>query len=237
MFNHHQPCQIPLDVTLPDDETFDSFYSGQNQQLIDHLMQVVTQPQTKFCYTLITGAKNTGKSHLLYASCVKAQDLGLSNVLLPLEQLISMKPQLLDGIEDYDLVCIDNIEVIAGIEQWQNALFYLFNLLDGADKRLIIASAANPNQLQLTLPDLISRLDWGIRFPTKALSDEEKLAALQMRAKLRGLTLSTDAGRFLLSRTNRDIRALMQVLDRLDQASMAMQRKLTIPFIKSVLLL
>ena len=230
-----QPMQLPLAVTLPDDELFDSFYQGGNEQLIAHLIDVIENQQRSFSYTLIAGAKNSGKSHLLYASCVKAQELGLSNVLLPLEQLVQMKPQLLDGLEQYDVVCIDNIEVIAGNRQWENALFYLFNLLDGAGKTLIMASSDIPTKLNLTLPDLVSRLDWGVSFQTKALCDDDKVKALQMRAKLRGLTLSNEAGKFLISRLTRDIRSLIHALDRLDKASIAMQRKLTIPFIKSIL--
>ena len=98
-----------------------------------------------------------------------------------------------------------------------------------------MASSDIPTKLNLTLPDLVSRLDWGVSFQTKALCDDDKVKALQMRAKLRGLTLSNEAGKFLISRLTRDIRSLIHALDRLDKASIAMQRKLTIPFIKSIL--
>ena len=67
------------------------------------------------------------------------------------------------------------------------------------------------------------------------MSDDDKAQALVKRTKMRGLELSDECARFLLTRLSRDMRTLLDVLDKLDHASMAAQRKLTIPFIKSTL--
>ena len=233
------PMQLALPVTLPDDELFESFYQGDNEQVLEHMQQVLADDldnkQDEFRFTYLSGPEKSGKSHLLYACCVKAQELGLSNMLLPLDQLVQMKPQVLDGIEHYDLVCIDNFEQIAGIDAWERALFYLFNLLDAGGKTLVVAANELPANLNIKLPDLVSRLNWGTTFQLKMLSDDDKVKALQMRAKLRGLELSQDAGRFMVTRLTRDICSLIEALDKLDKASIAMQRKLTIPFIKGTL--
>lgn len=230
-----EPMQLALPVTLPDDEVFDSFYHGENQQLVEHLNQVISQKSAKFSFTFLSGTKQSGKSHLLYASCVKAQELGLSNMLLPMEQLVQMKPLMLDGVDSFDLICVDNIELIAGNEPWEKAFFYLFNLLDAAGKTLIVAAKGVPDSLSIKLPDLISRLNWGVTFQLKDLDDSNKVKALQMRAKLRGLELSSEAGRYMVSRLSREITSLINALDLLDKASIAAQRKLTIPFIKTTL--
>ncbi|MGW8310551.1 MAG: HdaA/DnaA family protein, partial [Thiogranum sp.] len=55
------------------------------------------------------------------------------------------------------------------------------------------------------------------------------------RAEQRGFELPEDTGRYLLRRLPRDLPALMKLLERLDTASLAAQRKLTVPFVKSVL--
>lgn len=233
--NVAQPMQLALPVTLPDDEVFASFYQGENRQLVEHLNEVLVQGTGHFSFTFLSGTNQTGKSHLLYASCVQAQELGLSNMLLPLDQLIQMKPQILDGIDGYDLICVDNFELIAGNELWEKAFFYLFNLLDAAGKTLIVAAKGLPDTLNIKLPDLISRLNWGVTYQLKYLNDEEKVKALQVRAKLRGLELSVEAGRYMVSRLTRDITSLINALDELDKASIALQRKLTIPFIKTTL--
>jgi DnaA family protein len=89
--------------------------------------------------------------------------------------------------------------------------------------------------LNINLPDLESRLNWGTTFQIRSMSDDDKAEALVKRAKMRGLTLTEEATRFLLSRVSRDMRALLDILDKLDHASIVEQRKLTIPFIKTIL--
>lgn len=229
------PMQLALPVTLPDDELFASFYEGENQLLVSHLKAQLSTKSAGFSFTFISGAERTGKSHLLYASCVEAQELGLTNMLLPMEQLMCMKPEVLDGVDAFDLVCIDNFELVCGNDAWERAFFYLFNLLDAGGKTLVVAANGVPDSLNIALPDLNSRLNWGVTFRLKDLSDEEKVEALQMRARLRGLELSNESGRFMLSRLSRELTSLITALDRLDKASIAAQRKLTIPFIKDTL--
>jgi DnaA family protein len=67
------------------------------------------------------------------------------------------------------------------------------------------------------------------------LEPVEKLQALQQRAARRGLTLSTEAGRYLVRHYGRNTNILFTALETLDQASMAAQRKLTIPFMRATL--
>jgi DnaA family protein len=83
------------------------------------------------------------------------------------------------------------------------------------------------------LSDLASRLSWAVVFQLAAPGDPDKLAILQFRAQRRGLHLEDEAARYILSRAPRAMSALMDLLERLDRDSMALQRTLTIPFIKA----
>ena len=100
---------------------------------------------------------------------------------------------------------------------------------------MIVSGNASPSEVGFSLPDLVSRMQWGLIYQLQPMADDEKLAALQRRAAMRGLQLSDEVGRFLLTRMARDLRTLFDVLDKLDKASMVHQRKLTIPFIKEML--
>ena len=51
----------------------------------------------------------------------------------------------------------------------------------------------------------------------------------------RGLHLTDEVGRFILTRGARSMSALFDLLEQLDQASLQAQRKLTIPFLKETL--
>ncbi len=59
--------------------------------------------------------------------------------------------------------------------------------------------------------------------------------ALQRRAQWRGFSLPDDTADYLLARVGRDTGSLFRLLDRLDRAALAAQRRLTIPFVRSVL--
>ncbi|WP_018692717.1 DnaA regulatory inactivator Hda [Algicola sagamiensis] len=229
------PAQFALPVTLPDDETFESFHAGGNEQLLSHLKQVTSSFPRQFSLTYIGGKPGSGKSHLLYACCVSAQEAGLNNILLDGESLLATDVSMIEGLEHMDVICLDGVERIAGHASWEIALFNLFNRLQEQAKTLIIAGEETPDNLHFRLPDLISRLQWGLTYKIYPLTDEQKQSALIRRAHLRGLELSDDTARFLLSRQNRHMRSLVSMLDQLDQASIEQKRKLTIPFIKSIL--
>ena len=100
---------------------------------------------------------------------------------------------------------------------------------------MLISGDESAQQLGISLPDLVSRLSWGLTEQVKPMDDEEKVQALQYRATQRGLFLSDDVVKFLLNRFSRDMSNLIKSLDALDKASIQEQRKITIPFIKEVL--
>jgi DnaA family protein len=152
-----------------------------------------------------------------------------------LRELTSSSSQILENFETISLVCLDDIHCIAGKKDWEEAIFNLFNRLQLSGNRLLVTAKSVASQLNLQLPDLTSRLLSGLIFQVQELEDEDKIAALQWRAKWRGLTLSKETGEFLLNRIPRNFSALINTLEKLDNASLAEQRKLTIPFIKSVL--
>ncbi len=218
----------------PDDETFDSFYPGENPSLIAAIRSAVYQKHGSYIY--FWSREGGGRSHLLHAACAELSENGEAVGYVPLDKRSYFMPEVLDGMEQLALVCIDNIECIAGDEGWEMAIFNLYNrILETGHPRLFITGDRPPRQLNLYLPDLASRLDWGQIYKLQALSDEEKLLALQLRGNLRGFELPEDVGWFLLKRLDRKMRTLFMTLKQLDHASITAQRKLTIPFVKETL--
>lgn len=221
--------QLSLALALRDSATFDNFYAANNQQVI-HALQ---DPSESFVY--LWGGEGTGKSHLLQASCHHIAQQGGTPAYLPLSQWQELSPAYLEGLETMDLVCIDDIEQIAGQGDWEEALFHLYNRVRDSQCRLLVAAKSSPTQLPLQLPDLRSRLAWGLVLQLNELDDEDKLACLQLRAHNRGFELPTEVGHYLLKRSPRNMEALLQLLERLDQASLSAQRKLTIPFVRELI--
>lgn len=225
--------QLPLPVSLSDDETFASFYLGDNQLLVNSIQSHLQNVEFSSLY--FWSSPSAGRTHLLHAACHQLSSYHKVSYI-PLDQIASFSPEIVSGLEDYDLVCLDNIDAIAGHLFWQETLFDLFNRLYEKQKAtLLITANAPPHQLGLTLPDLVSRLQWGPVFHLQQLKDDEKIAALQLRAALRGFELPVEVGTFLLKRVDRDMRELFILLDKLDTATISAKRKLTIPFVKEIL--
>lgn len=225
--------QLTLGVGLKDEATFANYYAGSNASLVQELKKTASGQGEKFIY--FCGSGGQGRTHLLQACCHAANQHGLSSVYLPLENLIEFSPGVFEGLDSLDLVCIDDLQKIAGNQQWEEALFHAYNRIRDAGSSLIMTANTLPKLLNMTLPDLVSRLSWGIVFQMQPISDAEKLATLIMRSENRGMTLSEEVGKFLLTHCPRHMSALFAALDTLDKASLASQRKLTVPFVKTVL--
>ena len=225
------PDQLTLGVGLDDGAQFKNFFIGDvNQSLVSALAAGEEEP---FLY--IWGNGSPGLSHLLQASCNKSTAEGRASIYVPLADQSQFAPQILEGAESLALVCIDDIENIAGDVEWEGALFTAFNAMRQTGTQLIVAGHMAAQQLTTQLPDLHSRLQSGLLFQLFELSDEDKLSALQLRARQRGLDLPDVVGEFILLRAERNLSTLMQILDELDHSSMQQQRKLTVPLVKSTL--
>ncbi|MEZ5473400.1 MAG: DnaA/Hda family protein [Steroidobacteraceae bacterium] len=146
-----------------------------------------------------------------------------------------MTPEFIVGAGALDCVCIDDLQIIAGSTAWQHALFGLYRELETRRAALVVAAEQPPGQLGILLADLRSRLVAAPGFVIQALDEDGQIAALTLRAKLRGLELPDETGRYLLRRFPRDMATLAELFDTLDVASLVAQRRLTVPFIRDVL--
>ncbi len=225
--------QLTLGFELRDDATFASFMASGNQEAFTTILNFAQGKTDKFVY--IWGPTGSGRTHLLQACCHAVSQLNQSAVYFTLRDLQSLTIDLFVGLENLDLICLDDIEHIAGNAAWEEQLFHLFNRLRANNKRLLIASSMPPAQLAIKLADLKSRLTWGIIYQLHALDDEQKLIALQLRAQGRGIDLEDAVGRYLLRRCARNMAELFTTLEELDRASLVNQRRITIPFVKEVL--
>ncbi len=231
-----QPVQLPLGIRLRDDATFANYYAGANAAAQGYVERAChAQESWVDSFIWLWGKPGSGRSHLLQAACLRAEEQGMRVLYLPLQECLEYGPEMLDGVEYCDLVALDDVHLIAGRADWEQALFHAFNRLRDAGGRLLTSADRAPREVAIELPDLHSRFNLALVFHLQELDDEEKLRALQLRASRRGLFLSDEVGRFLLARLTRSMDALFAALELLDQASLQAQRKLTIPFVKDVL--
>lgn len=225
--------QLPLKLALPDRAHIENYLSIANQQAVADLTACATGRGELYVY--LWGASGTGKSHLLQAATLLADQAGRSALYIPLDQVRQLTPALLEDLEQLDLVCLDDIEQVAGDAAWEQGLFNLFNRLRAEQKSLLVAARCSPHRLPIELPDLSSRLSWGLCYQLQTMSDQDKTRALIEDARRRGMEMSEESAGYILRHTPRDMGSLRQLVAQLDHASLAAQRRLTIPFIKAFL--
>jgi DnaA family protein len=221
--------QLALPLRLADHAVFGSFLSAGNESLVATLIDLA-DGGNQGCW--LWGAKAAGKTHLLQAVCDRAGD---RSVYVPLAMLADAGPGLIDGLASRELICLDDLDAVAGNTAWENALFDLCNQILDADRCLIVSASMSARECPVALPDLQSRLVRLPVFQVHPLGDDERVAALQLRARHRGLNLPDDTARYLLNRSRRDMASLYALLDKLDLEALRAQRRLTIPFVKDVL--
>jgi DnaA family protein len=254
------PRQLSLRINLNDDATFENFYvcnavtglAPVAQQVIEVVKTSLSPDSRSSCssslyssslpgknslepFVYLWGSTGSGVSHLLQASCHWCSSQGRSAQYLPLAALQGYPPaELLENLEQLSLICLDDVQVVAGNRQWEQVLFDFYNRVRQAGGCLLAGANCPARELPLDLPDLQSRFAWGPVFQLPALGDEDKKLILQFRAERRGMLLTDEVAHYLINRAARGMNELMRCLDTLEDISLQEGRKLSIPFVKQV---
>lgn len=223
--------QLPLNIYLDDSAKFSNYFCASNNQLIEQLKSLSSE-KNKFIF--IWGSPQSGKSHLAQAICHEVSNENKTAAYIPLDNL-SLRPEVLNGLEFADLVCLDGLEAVSGVKEWEEALFNLFNTLKHHKRQLIVFSQQLPKNCGVNLADLCSRLMSMEVYKLQTLTDDEQLDFVIENGKYRGLDIPVDVAQFLLVRTDRAVNNLVELVKQLDRQSLAHQRKITIPFVKNIL--
>jgi DnaA-homolog protein len=224
--------QLPLALRWPRRQRFEHFHAGANAAALAAVRALALEPGAPWIY--LHGAGGSGRSHLLMAACQAASSVGRRVQYLPLAT-IPDHAAALRGVAGSELLALDDLGVIAGNREAEHALFDLYNRARAEGSALLFAAAATPAQLGIELPDLRSRLGACTQFALKPLDDDERRAVLKAQAASRGIELDDSVLDWLFARYARDIGALLDLLDKLDVASLAAQRRITVPFLRGFL--
>jgi len=214
------------------DSRFEGFVVGPNKAVVEALKHMPDEPGS---HVFLHGGEGSGKTHLLNALCHETRERGGRAFYLALKRLPKDAIASLQGLEKLDLVCVDDLHVIAGDEAWEEALFHCFNRIKEANGRLLISSRNQLSVLGIGLPDLASRLAWGLRLPLIPLEDHDKLKVISMHSDALGFSLSEDVQQYLLKYHERSMAALIQTVENLHQAALVTKRRITVPLVREVL--
>lgn len=234
--------QIPLDFRFRDEISLSKFYPGQNKNILTHLDQLADfsdNNNSSDRFLFFWGEPGCGKSHLLQAFCKQIHESGKSVSYFSCAQSGAqdnkIKPDMLEGLEQTDLITIDDIDLVAGNASWELALFTYIRKWQESSGILLLSSKIKPADIPFNLPDLKTRISgWSVVYQLHTLSDTDKLKVLRNYAETRGLKISHEVGQFILTRFPRNLKSMLELLEKADVAAMSQQRRLTIPFLKKL---
>lgn len=227
--------QLPLSLRLAEDATFANYYtSNANALAISELKRQARGEGEQWLF--LVGAPGSGRSHLLQACCHLADETGGYARYLPMRELRHHAPDaVLEGAETLGLLCVDDVDLVVGHPEWEEALFHCYNRCLASGTGMLLSAARPAAELSCGLADLKSRLNGFSVYQLRSMDESERIRALQFRGRCVGLELTEDVAAFIYARSSRHPGDLFAVLDRLDRASLAQRRRLTIPFVKTVL--
>ncbi|MFL1453813.1 DnaA regulatory inactivator Hda [Marinobacter sp. GN3S48] len=226
--------QMTLGVKLRDDARFDNFHGDRNAGAASRL-EAICRQVARVPVVVVCGDADTGKSHLLQAACHFMESHEEAAVCVSIQELLPFGPEALSGLENQALICLDDVDLIAGRADWEEAVFHLYNRVLDNNHLLLVSLSEVPGSVPFVLPDLVSRLTHGLLLQLGIYRDDDRLRILMARAEQRGLVMGDDVAGFILRRAPRRLGELLGILDRLDENSLQAQRRLTIPFVKSVM--
>ena len=227
-------AQLPLRLVPAKGRRFGNFeVTPDNAELVDAVRRVASDRAPE--RVLIAGDPGAGKSHLLEAACAAASAGGDAVAFVPMREWCAQGVDAVRGLGRSGLLCIDDVDAVAGDREWEEALLALVETCASGRTRLLVSAGASPSNLRFALADLQSRLSAATVYRLRELDDESRARALRRLARGRGMDIPDDVVGYVLSRHRRDMTSLVALLDRLDYHSMAHQRRLTVPFVRGLI--
>lgn len=215
--------QLPLSVQLRESASFETFYIGPNALAVNALRELDGT-------VLIYGAASSGRTHLLQAVARERRC-----PYLPLTELREMGPDALEGLSQPAVLCLDDLDAVSDDRDWAMALLRLLDARRSTRKLTVLSAGAAPDRANIALPDLRTRLMLCAVFGLKPLDDTDRETLLRERARARGLEMPPEVSAWLMKQLPRDAGSLLNALDALDRAALSAKRRLTVPFVQTVI--
>ena len=227
----NKPKQLTFPWNKVNKSSMLGFYASREN---DHLVSLLKD--SNFLDDLfIYGTKQSGKTFLLQAMCNSYSSMRKSSLYVPLKKVMNYGVEIFESLENIDLICIDGIEQVVSKTEWEKEIFNLINKSLISKSRLILTSSKDLKSLSFSLPDLESRIKKIQSYELYPIDDKDIIDALKYISQFKSINLGDKEAKYLVTYSQRDISNLIQILESLDQLSMEMKRKITIPLIKEII--
>ena len=224
----NKPQQLTFPWSKQNKFTFDDFFFDSPNKEVKLALK---NNDDVFLY----GTEDSGKSFLLQSTCNYYASDYKSSVYIPISEAIKHGTSFIDSLEGLDLICLDDIDLIASNKDWEVGIFNLINDCLSSNCRLIFSSCKNPSSINFELDDLRSRIKRIDHIELYPISDANLPEAIKFVSQLRSINLGDKEINYLVTYTKRNMTDLIEIISKLDQLSMELKRKITVPLIKEII--
>ena len=223
-----KPQQLTFPWNKPNKSTFDEFYFEKNNLFIK---EILLSEEDLFLY----GVEQAGKSFLLQSVCNHFAFKEKQSLYIPIKEVKKYGSDFIDSLDQLHVICIDDVDLIASNKEWEIALFNLINNCFLSKCRLIFCSSTNPSKINFELEDLISRIKKIDHVELVPVKTDNLPEAIKFIADLRSINLGDKEIKYLITYSRRSMSDLLDIINKLDNLSMQLKRKITIPLIKEII--
>jgi chromosomal replication initiator protein len=235
------------DLNFNPKNTFETFVVGNNNNFSYAAALAVAQaPGKSYNPLFLYGGVGLGKTHLLHAigqhvfnSKKGARVAYVSSEKFTNEYIDAIQNNVLvkfrKKYRQTDVLLIDDIQFLAGKERIQEEFFHTFNALHESHKQIVLTCDRPASEIQNLEHRLVSRFEWGLVTDLQPPDIEMRLAILNKKAQIMGVTLPEEIMNFLANRIRTNIRRLEGALIRVASYASLTGKKLSIEVVEGLL--
>lgn len=205
--------------------TFNNFFEGESNRLARTAAEAVSHNPAKTAFNplFIHGHSGVGKTHLCHAIGSNVLELFPDKKVLYLSAHL-FKVQYTDArrfntINDFinfyqsiDVLIIDDIHELSGLEKTQNTFFHIFNHLHQNNKQLVMTSDCAPMDMQGVEERLLTRFRWGLTSELDRPDKELRKIILQNKVLADGLSIPENVIDFIAENVTENVRDLEGII-------------------------
>ena len=226
------PRQLALQIQINERASLDNFFISKNNNKAIQILKNILERSNNGAQIFIDDLGSNGKSYLLQAICNDFSNSNNSTIYIPMQKAINLEPSILEGINELNLICLDDIDLISNQRDWELALFNLINECYEKDCFLLLSGSIDKLEV---IPDLISRIKKMEILRLKAIDDDELLRATQSISKNLNIEISDKNMNYLINNSRRDIKTVFGTLSQLEKESLERKKSIGLNLIKEVI--
>ena len=227
--------------------TFDAYVSGKSNQLARAAaIQVAENPGSSYNPLFIYGGVGLGKTHLMHAignqiihRNPSARILYLHSERYMQDMVRSIQSNTVNTFKQFyrslNVLLIDDIQFFAGKDRTQEEFFHTFNVLMENGQQIVMSCDRYPKEIEGLEERLKSRFGWGLTVAIEPPELETRVAILQSKAELMGVSLPHEVAFFIGKRIRSNIRELEGALRRVIATSQFTGAPITLESAKEAL--